>query len=78
MIELRFVNDDWEELWIEGEIAVYGHSLSSLQILEALCDYVEGEPPKVTQVYQCTYCERNLGDDWSEDDFTCSECKEIK
>lgn len=78
MIELRHVNNDWEELWIEGEIAVQGHSLSSSQILRALCDYVEGEPPKVTQVYQCIYCDLNLGNDWAEDDFICLVCKEKK
>lgn len=74
MIKLRYVNDDWEELWIEGEIEVQGHSLSASQILRALCQYVTGDEPIIEQAYQCIYCDKDLGEDWDEKDFICLEC----
>ena len=74
MIKFLYVNDDWEQLWIDGEIAAEGHSLSPSDILIALTDFISGEKPVISQVYSCIYCNIDLGDDWSEDNFICEEC----
>ena len=78
MIKFVYVNDDWEELWIEGEVAIEGHRLSSSDILRALCKYVVGDEPVIQQIYRCIYCSVDLGDDWSEDAFICLDCSKEK
>jgi hypothetical protein len=71
-IVLRSVNDDWEELLIDGKRMLEGHSLSTSEVIKAVMpqDAVFTE----THIARCIYCEERLPDNVRK--FQClPQCK---
>jgi hypothetical protein len=70
-IEIRDVNDDWVELWVNDELRFEGHSIP-------LRDAIEQIAPDAfllqTQVYRCIYCEADLPDG-QKGTFRCEKCR---
>lgn len=60
-IVLRSVNDDWEELLINGKQMLEGHSLQVSEVIEL----VKAPDARFTQIHvnRCIYCETVLPDD---------------
>lgn len=60
-ITLRSVNDDWEELLIDGKLMLEGHSLPLSEVIKLV------KPPDAeftqTHVNRCAYCDTVLPDD---------------
>jgi len=67
-IELRSVNDDWEELLIDEKLMLEGHSLQVCNVIEL----VKSPDAQFTQTHinRCIYCDTVLAEDVS--DFKCA------
>ena len=77
-ILLRFVNDDWEELEVDGTVVVEGHTISAWQMLQAFSHVITEEEPDCEQVYRCNFCEQQLPDEPTDHKYLCSDCKECE
>lgn len=68
-IELVWVNDDWTELYIDGSLAMDGHSLPVSAVIRAVAP---GADFSERHVNRCIYCEKELPT--ATPRYVCGEC----
>lgn len=68
-IELRLVNDDWQELVIDDNVVMEGHSLLITEVIRSVAPDAEFS---LNPIFRCVYCEKEMPD--SGDGFRCGDC----